>query len=226
MTAMTREELAAENARRIEEMRTVAAADVLTLREETMKFLRAKLPGTYRMECVNAKVWGDQIERRIVIVTEDVETFTLRFYVVQKSNRWGRNTSFQPCISGTEYQRERRTFRPLYEKRKDGSYNLKNMLADIERCIEWKRYQTSLNKCRDDSRSKSDATLEQVKVGLGWAPKPYDARTIEREVGDFRVTINAGEYSNGAVRVQVKLKDEYLTAEAALALIAKLETLK
>jgi hypothetical protein len=226
MTAMTKDDLIAENARRVEEMRSRAETDTAALRDGTLNFLRAKLPGTYRMEPIDAKVWGDKLEKRIIIVTEDALRFTLRFYVVQKSNRWGRNSTFEPCISGTEYQREGRTFRPVYARRKDGSYNYMAMLADIERCIARQRYLAEVNKCHEDANAKSNATLAKIIEGMGMGAKPITPRTLTHEQNGFSVSISAGAYSTGAVRVQVRLKDEYLTAEQALALIAKLEALK
>lgn len=221
---MTREELAAHNAKLIEEMRTKATADTATLRNTCALYLRERLPGGFSVTPYEQKVWGDQTELRLRVRASDGEEFTLRFYVIQKSNRWGRNSTFEPCISGSEYQRERRTFRPVYEKRKDGSYNYANMLADIERCIEWKRYQTKLHSARVNAMGASGETLKKVRFALTGT---HDAtgRSIEHDAGDLRVTISSGEYSSGAVRVQVRLRDEYLSAEQAIALIERLNAL-
>jgi hypothetical protein len=226
-TSRMRETIAEANRKRNEEMRTKAEGDTASLRQICALYLREKLPGGFSVTPYEQKVWGDQTELRLNVKASDGETFTLRFYVTQKSGRFMSSPStFQPCISGSEYQRERRTFRPVYEKRKDGSYNYANMLADIERCIEYKRYQTSLRKSRDDASAASRATLKQVNASLGWVAKDYAPNTIEHEMGDFRISISSGEYSNGKVRVQVKLKDEYMDAEQASALIAKLGVLK
>lgn len=225
-TSRMRETLAEANRKALEEMRSKAEVETAQLRDGVLNFLRAKLPESYSIEPFDARVWGDQIEKRVIIVSDDGEKFTLRFYVIQKSNRWGRDSSFQPCISGTEYQRERRAFRPVYEQRKDGSYNYANMLADIERCLEYKRYQTALHKSRNDASAASKATLAKVNAPLGWVAKDYAPNTIEHDMGDFHVSISSGEYSNGKVRVQVRLREEYLDAELALAIIAKLGALR
>jgi hypothetical protein len=222
-----RQTIAEASRKALEEMRSKAEVETAQLRDGVLNFLRAKLPESYSIEPFDARVWGDQIEKRVIIVSDDGEKFTLRFYVIQKSGSWGRASIFQPCIAGTQYQRERRTFRPVYDKRKDGSYNYSNMLADIERCIEWQRYQTALNKSRNDASAASKATMKKVSANLlGWVAKDYAPNTIEHDMGDFRVSISSGEFCGGKVRVQVELRDKYLDADAALALIAKLGELK
>lgn len=210
------------------EMRKKAEAATAALRNTCALYLREKLPEGFSVQPVEVKVWGDQTELRLIVGASDGEKFTLRFYVVQKSGRWHTSPStFEPCISGTEYQRGRRTFRPVYARRKDGSYNCAAMLDDIERCIAYKRRQTALHKCRNESSAASRATLGKVNATLGWpATKSYAPNTLEHDMGDFHVSINSGEYSNGKVRVRVRLKDEYLDAEQALAIVAKLGALR
>lgn len=223
---MTREQLAEENRKLAEAMHEKAKLDAISLRDTVRDFLRAKLPGGFMLDVQDTKGYADNINRNLVVKASDGHTFTLHFIVQQVQTRWGRVTEYQPCIQGSNYERDGRTHRPEYIRRKNGTYNLALILVDIEKCIERKRYVAALDKNRNAALSASTATLDKVRTSLGGKRTSDYDNSVRHDVGPVRVNVSAGQISSGNVKVTLELRDPYINAEQVLDLIAKLGQLK
>lgn len=222
MTETNYERAAREHRERMQASLAKATSAALTLRDDVREYLRTRLPEGFKMDVQDRKSeYGEGIQRTLVIVAPDATSYTLRFYAKQQEG-YRRVTGYCAAVSGSEYSRNGRRYTPVFEPRKDGTYNLKVLWENVLTAIEQRRYENQVR----DSRAKAEYESGQTFDAIGWQPSYAGARHATKDFGRFNVTINAGNISGGKVRVQVKLKDEYLTLEQVRELIERMEILK
>jgi hypothetical protein len=198
--------------------RTEAQAELLKLRADVARHLTLRLPGT----TVSLASTENAALVRLTYRDTDI-VYTLRFYVVARSARWNIAQHFEPSIAGDSIVINRRTKRPIYARRKDGTHNLDNIVKDYLAYVEHRTAQRTRAEASETARKASVDTFSAVldATEIPQDPVSYTTRAVSN-IGPFKVTLTPGEYSGGKVRVQVALENEYLRGEEIVALIAKL----
>ena len=148
--------------------------------------------------------------------------FTLSFRVENASRYFTAMPNFRLEVVGTRYDRNGRSYAPLYRTDRTGRLNVARMGLDVERAF------MALNDYYERSKESNErmesSRAEFLKAcAMTGAEATYDGADIATaKAGRYTVDFYAGDIHDGKIRVRVKLDKAHLTAEETADLINRL----
>lgn len=220
MTLTIQEKIAQDRA----QMHQSAVAQAKKLRDQVVDSLRSRLASIYHVmpyNTVNAQ-GTEYFGVRVKVHQCKWFDYSLGFRVENESRYMSSMPRFACRIVGSRYERNRRSFTPLYEADKKGQYNFVRMAEDIERAHEAGRIYHERNAASTARRSFSEGEFTKVCEQTGVKPFSYSSNSGELDIGKYRVVVSAGDFYDGKVKVQVSLRETLLSAEEAVSIIRAL----
>jgi len=148
--------------------------------------------------------------------------FEFGFRVESTSRYYSSMPNYKLAIVGTRYDRNDRSYTPLYEADKKGLLNMVRMADDVDRAYESGRKYRERNQAVASRTAFSRAEFLKVCQHTGVQPAFVEANYGTLKVGDFEVEVSAGDIYDGKVRVKVSLNKAHLTAEETVELVKRL----
>jgi hypothetical protein len=215
-----------EAARRAESLKKYASAmeNAKAVRQQVVESLRSRLASCYEVQPYNRTNTQGTEYFGVTVKRAQCPWFKFEFgFRVENSSRYYTSMpNYKLAIVGSRYDRNDRSFTPLYEDTKKGGFNFERMAEDVDRAYESGRRYHERNKASAERTAFSRAEFIKVCQQTGVQPAFVEANYGTLKLGDFEVEVTAGDIYDGKVRVKVSLNKAHLTAEETVALVKRL----
>ena len=210
-----------------EKNRKAAEAEMLRTTQVMVGVLQSRLPSIFTVEREVSEYNGHP---RVALVIKAVKTeFAYRIgYTVAPSGRYSWSTGMEIVGRGSRYDRERRSFEPLYRPSKVNGWAsvMERMPADIERAYASWKAQRDRHEAQRVRESQSAESLRRVLEVFPTAKALYGSTYTVVKGGPIEVRVEAGSFNDGRVRVSVTMSEGYVNAERAIDLIEQLRKIR
>jgi len=211
---LARQEAQKAFARELEAAEQAAREKAIALRSAVHDYLAAHLSNVQL-----TTVTGEAPSTHLGLIVRADRDVSYRLHFKADTAR-GFSRRFEAVVNGDQFDRYGRYYTPSFRPRKDGTYNLKALLADVQTALELQAQAKRRRDSREQSEQASHATLNAIAQRTG-AQLSSPSR-VEYDINGLKVSVTAGAINGGLVKVEISLKDPFRPADQVIALLTKL----